>query len=104
MALTNDDLSNLASKMREVVKEEITEALEPMAVAIRKDFDAMETQLSTMQEGVDRRLDRLVTGTDAYLKKTETWKQEQDVLRLHHGRLQTALVKKGVVSEQELGA
>lgn len=53
---------------------------------------------------VEAKIDRLTDGTDEYLKKTETWHQEQTVLRASNERVKKVLVKKGVASEQELAA
>ncbi len=53
-------------------------------------------------ERVDKRIDRLTTSIDTYLKRTETWKAEQKVHAARLKRLQRILIRKKIVTAQEL--
>lgn len=68
--------------------------------ATKDDLDSLATKEDLSR--VEAKIDRLTDGTDEYLKKTETWHQEQTVLRASHERVKKVLVKKGIASEQEL--
>ncbi|MBI3115633.1 MAG: hypothetical protein HYZ09_04055 [Candidatus Kerfeldbacteria bacterium] len=66
-------------------------------VATKDDLKELEGRLPTRQQ-----IDELSQANDAYTKKTETWHQEQTVLRASHDRVKKVLVKKGIASESEL--
>lgn len=130
MALTHDDLTQLTSAMRDVMKEEVPKSLEPLATALKQDLDKLDRSLKSMEAGVDgvrryvwdktatkedlagletrlptrKQIEDLSTTTDTYLKKTETWHDEQEVLRASHARVKKVLIKKGIASEHELAA
>lgn len=130
MALTPDDLTRLTTVMRDVVKEEVPKAFEPLATAIKADLDKLDHGLRGMEAGLDgvrryvwdktvtkddlarlearlptrQQIVDLSTTTDTYLKKTETWHDEQEVLRASHARVKKVLIKKGIASEHELAA
>lgn len=49
-----------------------------------------------------RQIDEHTRTVDHYLKKTQDWKQEQDILRGRLNRITEILVEKGVATEEEL--
>lgn len=66
--------------------------------ALRTDLEEVKERLTRLEVKFDAGFANL----DTYLKRTESWHDEQVILRVSHQRLKDALVRKGVVSDSEL--
>ena len=75
--------------------------------------DRLSKEIIGSEARVTRRIDRVDSGmhesfselqgsVDTYLKRSEGWHQEFAVLKARHDKLATLLMKKGMVSEEEL--
>ena len=90
MAAIQTDLRSIQSSMATRVE---VQSLHKDVRSIRNDLDQLTDEVK-----------KLVTTLDGYVKRTETWHQEQIVLRLRIERLERVLVQKNLVSHTELSA
>lgn len=90
MAAIQTDLRSIQSSMATRVE---VQELHKDVRSIRNDLDQLTDEVK-----------KLVTTLDGYVKRTETWHQEQIVLRLRIERLERVLVQKNLVSHTELSA
>lgn len=58
--------------------------------SLRNSFVHLGSRFSSLQSSVDQ-----------YLKRTESWHDEQVILKARHDRLSDSLVKKGIVTKEE---
>lgn len=104
---------------RPILRKTLDEALQRFAetlwpkmlstFALREDLEEVKERLVRLEAKFDAgfaelnaKFDGGFTNLDAYLKRTESWHDEQVILRASHRRLKDALVRKGVVSDSEL--
>lgn len=59
-------------------------------------------ELQAVENRLDQRFDDIAGNIDTYLKRTEDWYQEHIVLRHCVGRLETALVRKNILGQNDL--
>lgn len=67
-------------------------------------FDDLEYRFDGFEDKFDsqnNRFSNLQSSIDQYLKRTESWHDEQVILRARHDRLSDSLVKKGIVTREE---
>lgn len=67
-----------------------------------REIFATKGDLLNLEERLEGKFSNLQSSVDRYLQRTETWYQEQVLLKARHDRLSTALVDNGVVTDQEI--
>lgn len=82
--LTTQDLLDIQSTLRIVVKDELRKEIEKEIWPLKQDF-------SKLQSTVDK-----------YFYQTEAWHQEQIVLAAQQNQIKKVLINKKVATEQEL--
>ena len=78
--------------------------------ATKQDLASMENRLEAkidqraeiVEEKITEKFSKLQSSVDHYLLRTETWHEEQDVLQHQHDRLEKSLIRKNVISEDDL--
>lgn len=64
---------------------------------LRSDFGSLRNGFVHLSS----RFSGLQSSVDQYLKRTESWHDEQVILKARHDRLSDSLVKKGIVTKEE---
>lgn len=126
MTLTKEDLVQIRGIVRDEVRTEIQQAVEPLFAAVQQDIqrldariDGLEVELQTLRAdlvvvrnqiasltdrmvSLEGRMDDLITSVDGYAKRTNDWYQEVAVLKARHNVLHGKLVERGIVTDDEL--
>lgn len=63
---------------------------------------ATKEELEAVENRLGHRFDDIAGKIDTYLKRTEDWYQEQIVLRHRVGRLETTLVRKNILGQDDI--
>ncbi|MBI4426827.1 MAG: hypothetical protein HY567_04590 [Candidatus Kerfeldbacteria bacterium] len=71
---------------------------------LEEKFDGLENKFDSLEDkfdGQNNRFSNLQSSIDEYLKRTESWHDEQVILKARHDRLSDSLVKRGIISKEE---
>ena len=91
MPLTKEDLTSIGQVIREQVPPLVEAVVEPHFRAIAEDL-----------RRVEGKVDQLTTTVDGFAHTVRRHEEEWLVLRAQHAKMRDLLVKKGIVTEDEL--
>ena len=99
--ITQKMLDQAFAKFREELKVDFATKHDLVSMENRLEAKIEKSSLSVRGE-ISEKISQLQSSVDHYLHRTETWHEEQDVLQHQHDRLEKTLIRKKVITEEDL--